>query len=321
MRCERRIRAYRLIVLMGSVLLCGRAQAQDTPLPQELARNPETGLEAVLRYPLLAGGALVHDQYDGRLYRFDQTGKQVARTKVPKAAMLAKHTVLVLSRDQSHVLVVHHADTIRWPARSQTLLLDGRTLTRITEWPLGRCDDVRGWDALPAITDRLTLLCQESRPPDKPKDKTTLAVVALDLSAGKIVSWSPVGGERHGAWVGPMFFGYHYDASAVPVKINGKDCPTDSASGTIASGNGAGYPWRVIVLTRSNGEHKGEIWLIDGFGAPPRRVATLPKTPESASICGDERKVLVVREQVGDARSALGSVTETFDLGTTQRVR
>lgn len=310
---------YLLIVLAGPVLLGGRAHAQDAPPPDEVPRNRDVLLSPVHRYPLIGGGAIVHETDGGRVYRVDQTDKEVARAKVPRASMLA-HTELVLSRDQSRVLVVHSADRFKWPAKSRTVLLDARTLKQIVEWPLGRCTDVRGADALPAIADTLTLLCQDSRPPGQLHQRPTLAAVALNLPEEKVVAWSAVGGLRHGQWFGPMFFGYTYDTSAVTVETNGKKCPADFVEASTTS-SGVRYPCRVIVLERSNGQHKGEIWFLDGFGASPRRVATLAETPTSATICGAASRVLVVRQRLGDAYTSAGSITATYDLATGQLIR
>jgi len=245
-------------------------------VPRDIPRDPKGSRAPVLSYPLPEGGALQHAQYLGRVRRVDANGKEMAKAKVPAAKIMARSTTLVLSSDFARVLMLHGADDTKFGAKHRVALLEMTQLKTMWELPLGDCQAVRG--DLPAVTARLALLCYHSQPPQDARRKPTLALVTIDLDRGEVASWHPLGGERHGTWFGPMFFGWTYDVNSVPVRQT-RTC--DSSDETTS--DQAEFP---LVLNRKSETAKGEVWLVNTQRVdPPRRLAVISGHPRSALVC------------------------------------
>jgi hypothetical protein len=277
------------------------------PLAIVCALSPDSALalqDSVNPFPLWRlsdGGTLRHDKDRGILLRLDKTGRQISQVKVPKApigSIGALTTEIVVSKNETRLLVVHSADTLKWRPPHRVMILDATSLRTVTRFPLGDCsfhEFPRG-----PRPEHVTLLCHDSTDPGDRKGKKTLALVTLDLIHSQITRWFPFGGERRGTWVGPMFFGYRDDASAFRAAVGCAPIePADGRSRIVQTIDASEHPEHVIVVRRKNGPTNGDVWFVGpGVAAAPRRVATLSSVPKTATLCGD---VLQVVGEVGDA--------------------
>jgi len=315
-------------LVVAVAALCSTSAHGQAPAAEsaEIPRSQESLDAAIQAYPLRAGGMLRHNQYDGWIRRVDEDLKVVVQAKVPKARLIDRSTTVVLAANQSRLLLIHHDDQMHFPAKHKVALLDVATLKTLLELPLGECQDPRG--SFPVMTEQLTMVCHHSRPLDQPKRRPTFALVTLNLNRGEVVRWFPLEGERHGAWFGPMFFGYTYDVYSVHIERGRKDCPSAPTLPLLETPEQAViYPLLVLVLKRSKGDTKGEVWFVSAdAAAPPKRVALLQDMPTSALICEAHRKLLYVTEERAAAAAKNGRPTpterivEVFDLSSGARI-
>ena len=293
--CARRI-AMRCVGIVA--VACATATAA---IGQEVRRDPLRLDNPIQVYPLPDDALIEHRQYEGVVRRLDARNKETTRVKIPAAGPIATRTTLILSADRSRVLMVHTADDDNFLAKHKVAILDTARLRTIAELPLGKC-----WHhgpGFPLAAEHVTMVCYHSRPPDDRSRKPTLAVVTIDMNRGEVVRWFPLGGERRGSWFGPMFFGWRYDVTAVDVREK-KECPFVA---TIAEPAAERIDdlHQILVLDRSKGPDKGEVWFVSKRPTePPRRIAVLPRTPGSAVLCRAEsadavgRLLLYVTEQL-----------------------
>lgn len=305
------------LVWLSPVLIAAGPQDVQRDIP----RDAKSSDAPVLSYPLPLGGALQHAQYAGRLRRVDANGNEMAKAKVPAAKIIASSTQLVLSSDFARVLMLHSADDMKFKAKHRVALLEMTQLKTMWDLPLGHCQSVRR--DLPAVTARLALLCYHSQPPRDAKQKPTLALVTIDLDRGEVVGWHALGGERHGIWFGPMFFGWTYDVNSVPVRQT-RTC--DSSDETTS--DQAELP---LVLNRKSETSKGEVWLVNTQSVgPPRRLAVISGHPRSALVCTSVTGVPTLQVSVDlrttkEINAAPGFApaflrVDTFDLATGQLI-
>jgi hypothetical protein len=282
------------------------------PLAIVSALSPESALalqDSVNPFPLWQlsdGGTLRHDKDRGILLRLDQTGRQISQVKVPKAPIRsigALTTEIVVSKDETRLLVVHSADTLKWRPPHRVMILDTTSLRTVTDFPLGDCSFYQ-FPPGPR-PEHVTLLCHDSPDPSDKKGKKTLALVTLDLIHSQITRWFALGGERRGTWVGPMFFGYRDDASAFRATVGCTTIePADARPRILQTVDASEHPEHVIVVRRKGGPTKGDVWFVGpGVATAPRRVATLSSVPKTATLCGD---VLQVIGEVDDAAGKWG---------------
>jgi hypothetical protein len=293
--CARRI-AMRCVGIVA--VACATATAA---IGQEIRRDPLRLDNPIQVYPLPDDALIEHRQYEGVVRRLDARNKETTRVKIPAAGPIATRTTLILSADRSRVLMVHTADDDNFLAKHKVAILDTARLRTIAELPLGKC-----WHhgpGFPLAAEHVTMVCYHSRPPDDRSRKPTLAVVTIDMNRGEVVRWFPLGGERRGSWFGPMFFGWHYDVTAVDVREK-KECPFVA---TIAEPAAERLDdlHQILVLDRSKGPDKGEVWFVGKRPTEaPRRIAVLPRPPGSAVLCRAEssdaagRLLLYVTEQL-----------------------
>jgi len=271
-----------------AVFLTAWPSAGQEPF-REIPCDPEVAHQPILQYPLGAAGRLLHAQYVGRLRRVDAAGRELANVRVPAADGIASETTVVVAGDLSHALLIHRVDRFKFRQNPRVLLLDIDTLQTRREFPLGDCGVFPLTKEFPAVADRLTMLCYHSRPAQDARRKPTLAVATVDINRGEVIRWSELGGERHGMWFGPLFFGWWYDVNPVIVKHR-RAC---SSSEDVAPDP----LQRILVLNRDVESGTGDVWAwssrIDG---PPERLASLSGHPQSAVACASEegRPVLQV---------------------------
>ena len=315
------------------------AQTTSDPLVETARSDGSASLQLQI-YALPGGGEIRHDRYTGVVRRLDRDLKEVVRAKVPaeKPGLLesggfVKDTTLVLSANGSRLLVVHNDDLMHYPPGHKVLLLDTTTLKPAAHWALGDCS--RPYERLPRLAARLTLACQHSRPPAEPKRQPTFALVTLDLDRGEVVRWIPLEGGRHGQWVGPMFFGYVYDASLVTVEQRPGGCPSEPAlmqPPDAVGGPASEYPELVLVIERRKGGTKGDVWLVSADAtAVPKRVAILSTSPTTAFICGHGGRLLLhviaegpvarpSQQGLSQGPAPVERIVNVFDLSTGARI-
>ena len=239
--------------------------------------------------PLADGSFIRFERFSGALLRLKE-GRQIARVRLPKATMIERRTDVVMSKDESRLLVVHGDSTNHYPPRHRVAILDSMSLRTIAQLPLGDCNFL---DLRP-LPEHVTMLCQQSQDPGDKNKKKTFALVTLDLNRARVARWFDLGGERRGIWVGPMFFGYYDLTLALDVKTEG--CGTVHAleSESLTTVDASEPPAHIIVLIRKagltprDGPTTGEVWFVgSGITDAPRRVRTLAKRPKTATLCGD----------------------------------
>src|SRR5687768_10918375 len=118
-------------VVLAVVFCCSSASAQpaDGERP-DMPRSERSEFLELQIYPLEGGGEIRHDRYAGIVRRLDRDLKEVVRGKVPaekpgllESGRFLKYTTLVLSSNQSRLLVVHNDDLMHYPPRHAVLLL------------------------------------------------------------------------------------------------------------------------------------------------------------------------------------------------------
>ena len=239
----------------------------------------------VQQLKLTDGSLLVHAQYDGILRRIDKGGREVVRVRLPKAKGIEKTTRVVASR-KGRLLVIHGDSLAHFPPDHLVMILDSMSLRSVAKLRLGDCKML---DPAPN-SEQATLVCQQSQDPSNGRKKKTLAVVTLDVDRAKVTRWFDLGAERRGNWVGPMFFGYYDEAWPVSVQTDGCDTIQKSAWDSIDLPE---HPGAVVVLARTEGSTRGEVWFVSAdVTVDPRRIETLAIEPLGATLCGE---VLYVR--------------------------
>ena len=243
--------------------------------------------------PLADGSFIRFERFSGALLRLKE-GRQIARVRLPRATMIEHRTDVVMSKDESRLLVVHGDSTSHYPPRHRVVILDSMSLRTIAQLPLGDCNFL---DLRP-LPEHVTMLCQQSQDPGDKKKKKTFALVTLDLNRARVTRWFDLGGERRGIWVGPMFFGYYDLTLALDVKTEGCGTVNASESESLTTVDASEHPAHIIVLIRKagltprDGPTTGEVWFVgSGITDAPRRVRTLAKRPKTATLCGDRLHV------------------------------
>lgn len=266
-----------LVAIAGCCLLVGSAFAQeDRSSPTEMVR-------------LSDGSFIRFERYDGVLLRLKE-GRQVARVKLPKAEPIQKRTDVVVSKDETRLLVVHGDSTHRYPPRHLVAILDSMSLRTIAQFPIGDCSFLN----LRPLPEYVTLLCHQSQDPGNKRTGKTLAIVTLDLTRSQMTRWFDLGGERRGIWLGPMFLGYYDLTLPLAVKTEGCAAIEASETGSAKTIDASEHPAHVVVLIRkaglkqSDGSTTGEVWFVSSdITDPPKLVATLARRPTAATLCGD----------------------------------
>ena len=227
--------------------------------------------------PLADGSFIRFERFGGALLRLKE-GRQVARVKLPRATMIERRTDVVMSKDESRLLVVHGDSPYHYPPRHRVAILDSMSLRTIAQLPLGDCSFL---DLRP-LPEHVTMLCQQSQDPGDKKKKKTFALVTLDLNRARVTRWFDLGGERRGDWFGPMFFGYHDLTLALEVTTEGCGTVHASEAKSLTTVDASEHPAHIIVLIRkaglrpSDGPTTGEVWFVgSGITDAPRRVKTL----------------------------------------------
>ena len=110
--------------------------------------------------PLADGSVIRFERFSGALLRLKE-GRQVARVRLRRATMTERRTDVVMSKDESRLLVVHGDSTHHYPPRHRVAILDSMSLRTIAQLPLSDCSFL---DLRP-VPEHVTMLCQQSQDP------------------------------------------------------------------------------------------------------------------------------------------------------------
>ena len=86
--------------------------------------------------PLVDGSFVRFERFSGALLR-PKGGRQIARVRLPPATMMEHRTDVVMSKDESRLLVVHGDSMRHYPPRHRVVILDLMSLRTIAQPPLG----------------------------------------------------------------------------------------------------------------------------------------------------------------------------------------
>ena len=85
--------------------------------------------------PLTDGSYIKFERFSGSLLRLKE-GRPVARVKLPRATMIERRTNVVMSKDESRLLVVHGDSPYHYPPRHRVAILDSMSLRTIASFRL-----------------------------------------------------------------------------------------------------------------------------------------------------------------------------------------
>jgi len=262
------------------------------------------------------GSVLLHYPDAGVLARGDANGKVVAQAKVPRRGVISPDLEVLLPPDQKRVLLILTGDDATAPAPHRLIVLNATTLRTDSTLQIGPCVDADGSSRRTSGSE-IALLCQHAQNPAVKSRKPELALVTFDTASGRLVRWLPLGGTRHGAWFGPMFFGYSYNAYPKPAAVSNVPCPAltpdvrlpDSAYPTTVNV----HPWPRAFVVQRYGERgrptTWEAWFDASTSDQPRRTAAVAGWVENVVLCEadaprpEDRRLLLYARLWRDARA------------------